>query len=117
MNKLVIPYDETFGNPNSVFSEPYKPGQPQFNRANEISQLKDTARNISIGIKDIDESNNPDAKDVYTWWDVKTRSREKNVGWRIDYFFTSSELISKIKNTGMLSDYYGSDHCPIYIDL
>ncbi|MES2023343.1 MAG: exodeoxyribonuclease III [Patescibacteria group bacterium] len=59
----------------------------------------------------------PDKKDMYTYWDQKTASRTRNVGWRIDYFFASSELIPKIKKTGMMSDYMGSDHCPIYLEM
>ncbi|MCE9585420.1 exodeoxyribonuclease III [Candidatus Nomurabacteria bacterium] len=59
----------------------------------------------------------PNKKDMYTYWDQKTASRTRNVGWRIDYFFASSELMPKIKKTGMLSDYMGSDHCPIYLDM
>jgi exodeoxyribonuclease-3 len=60
---------------------------------------------------------NPDKKDTYTYWDIKTRARDRNVGWRLDYFFASSEIVPKIKSTGMLSDYYGSDHCPIYLEI
>ena len=59
----------------------------------------------------------PDKKDVYTYWDIKTRARDRNVGWRLDYFFADSKLIPKIKDNGMLNKYYGSDHCPIYLDL
>jgi exodeoxyribonuclease-3 len=59
----------------------------------------------------------PDKIGAYTYWDQKTRARDRNVGWRIDYFFASSELIPKIKSTGMASDYYGSDHCPIWLEM
>jgi len=60
---------------------------------------------------------NPKKKDVYTYWDQKTRARDRNVGWRIDYFFVDKKLMQKIKNAGILSDYYGSDHCPIMIEI
>ena len=60
---------------------------------------------------------NPNKKDVYTYWDIKTRARDRNVGWRIDYFFADQKILNKIKDTGMMSDYYGSDHCPIYLEL
>lgn len=59
----------------------------------------------------------PNKKDVYTYWDQKTRARDRNVGWRIDYFFADSKIVSKIKKFSTLSDYYGSDHCPISIDI
>jgi exodeoxyribonuclease-3 len=51
----------------------------------------------------------------YTWWDQKTRSRERNIGWRIDYFFINNEFIPYLTNSFILSDVMGSDHCPIGI--
>ncbi len=53
----------------------------------------------------------------YTWWDQKTRSRERNVGWRIDYFFINSEILPNLSNAFILSEVIGSDHCPIGIIL
>lgn len=54
---------------------------------------------------------------AYTYWDQKTRARDRNVGWRLDYFFADAKILPKIKDTGMLSDYYGSDHCPIWLEI
>ena len=59
----------------------------------------------------------PDKKDVYTYWDQKTASRGRNVGWRIDYFFVSNDIEKKVKDLLTLKDYYGSDHCPIVLDI
>ena len=59
----------------------------------------------------------PDKIGAYTYWDMKTRARDRNVGWRFDYFFASAEVIPKIKSTGIMSDYYGSDHCPIWMEM
>lgn len=53
----------------------------------------------------------------YTWWDMVTRARDRNVGWRIDYFFVSDNMKSQIKNAFILSDVMGSDHCPIGIEI
>jgi exodeoxyribonuclease-3 len=53
----------------------------------------------------------------YTWWDMKTRSREKNVGWRIDYFYTSKSLENKITTANIHDDIFGSDHCPISLGV
>jgi exodeoxyribonuclease-3 len=53
----------------------------------------------------------------YTWWDYKTRARERNVGWRIDYFFINGEKASLVENAFILPAVQGSDHCPIGIDL
>jgi exodeoxyribonuclease-3 len=54
---------------------------------------------------------------LYTWWDVISRARERNVGWRIDYFFISEDLRSHLKNACIYPDVMGSDHCPIGITL
>ncbi len=51
--------------------------------------------------------------DHYTWWSYRTKSREKNVGWRIDYFVVSNELMPKVKESSILNSVMGSDHCPI----
>ena len=53
--------------------------------------------------------------DNYTWWDYKTRARERNVGWRLDYFFINSESKNKLKKAFILKETMGSDHCPIGI--
>lgn len=53
----------------------------------------------------------------YSWWDYKTRARERNVGWRLDYFFISKSLQTKLKSGFILPEVMGSDHCPIGIDL
>lgn len=59
----------------------------------------------------------PDKKDQYTYWDQKTGARNRNVGWRIDYFFVTAGILKKIKKTTIHSDVFGSDHCPISIDV
>lgn len=53
----------------------------------------------------------------YSWWDMKTRSREKNVGWRIDYFFVSKSLKEKVQDADILDQFMGSDHAPIMLSL
>ena len=53
----------------------------------------------------------------YTWWDYKTRSRERNVGWRIDYFFVTEKLLPRLKDAFIMPDVQGSDHCPVGIEL
>ena len=53
----------------------------------------------------------------YTWWDMKTRSRERNVGWRLDYFFVSESLRERVKSAGIMPDVTGSDHCPVELTL
>lgn len=53
----------------------------------------------------------------YTWWDYKTGARARDVGWRIDYFFVSENLLPNLKNAFILKDVLGSDHCPVGIEL
>jgi len=59
----------------------------------------------------------PDQKDIYTWWDQRSRARERNKGWRIDYFFAREELKNSLKSAGILDKLEGSDHCPIFLEL
>ena len=53
----------------------------------------------------------------YSFWDMKTRARERNVGWRIDYFFVSLSMRDRVKSAFILDDVYGSDHCPVGIEI
>lgn len=53
----------------------------------------------------------------YSWWSFRTQARERNVGWRIDYFLVSSDLKDKIKEADILDQVYGSDHCPVLLEL
>ena len=59
----------------------------------------------------------PDARDVYSWWSYRFKAREKNAGWRIDYFLVSDRLRPYVKEACILSDIYGSDHCPVMLEL
>jgi exodeoxyribonuclease III len=72
---------------------------------------------ISNGYIDTFRTLYPTKKDMYTYWDQKTGSRDRNVGWRIDYFFVSPEIMPRIKDSTMLTSYLGSDHCPLVLDL
>lgn len=53
----------------------------------------------------------------YTWWDLRTRARSRNEGWRIDYFFVSNDLVPSVKSAEILADVMGSDHCPITLEV
>ncbi|KND48568.1 MAG: exodeoxyribonuclease III [Parcubacteria bacterium C7867-005] len=70
---------------------------------------------IEHGWTDVYRHFNPDKKDMYTYWDMKTYARERNVGWRIDYFFCSENILKNIKSVHILDTILGSDHCPIQI--
>ena len=60
---------------------------------------------------------NPDVVDKYSWWSYMGKAREKNVGWRIDYFIVSKDIIENVLNPVIYDEVFGSDHCPIGIDL
>ena len=59
----------------------------------------------------------PDQADAYSWWSYRMRARERNVGWRIDYFVVSDRLREKIKAAYILPEIMGSDHCPVGLDI
>ena len=59
----------------------------------------------------------PDRRDAYSWWSYRAAARERNVGWRIDYFLVSDRLRGKIKEAFILPEVTGSDHCPVGLDL
>ena len=60
---------------------------------------------------------NPDVADVYSWWSYRFKAREKNAGWRIDYFIVSNRLQEKLTDAKIHTDIYGSDHCPVEVDI
>ncbi|KND50082.1 MAG: exodeoxyribonuclease III [Parcubacteria bacterium C7867-008] len=72
---------------------------------------------IEAGYVDTFRHFHPQQADAYTYWDTLTRARERNVGWRIDYFFVSKEFVKHIKKAEIHSAVYGSDHCPLSITL
>ncbi len=59
----------------------------------------------------------PDKTDIYSWWSYRFRAREKNAGWRIDYFLASEDLKDKLKDAKIHTDIFGSDHCPVELDI
>lgn len=59
----------------------------------------------------------PHRREAYTYWDLFTRARERNAGWRIDYFFVASEFMPNIKKAQIHDSVYGSDHCPVSITI
>lgn len=74
-------------------------------------------RVVGLGYIDTFRTLHPDARDAYTWWDQLTRARDRNVGWRIDYVFVSPDLRDRIVAAEILPDVYGSDHCPVSLDV
>ena len=58
-----------------------------------------------------------ESENNFTWWSYRTRARERNAGWRLDYFYVNEEIRDNVKSAEILSDIYGSDHCPVSLEL
>jgi len=72
---------------------------------------------LSSGFTDSFRYLYPDMAGAYSWWSYRFKAREKNAGWRIDYFIVSDRIKDKIKTAAILSDVFGSDHCPVLLEL
>lgn len=72
---------------------------------------------LSSGFTDSFRHLHPDTTDVYSWWSYRFHAREKNTGWRIDYFITSNRLAEKITDANIHTTVLGSDHCPVELVL
>jgi len=72
---------------------------------------------VNHGYIDVWRHLNPKKTDTYTYWDMQTRARDRNDGWRIDYFFATRDLVPKIKKAEILTQIYGSDHCPVSLEM
>ena len=59
----------------------------------------------------------PDMKEIYSWWSYRFKAREKNAGWRIDYFIVSDRLKEKLKDAKIHNEIFGSDHCPVEVEI
>jgi len=73
-------------------------------------------RLVESGFVDTFRIFHPEAEN-YSWWDLKSRARERNVGWRIDYFFVSQNLVESVQSAFILKEVMGADHCPVGIEL
>ena len=72
---------------------------------------------LNAGFVDTFRYKYPEVEGKYSWWSYMFHAREKNAGWRIDYFIVSDNLKEKIEDAKILADIYGSDHCPVELDL
>ena len=72
---------------------------------------------LDAGFVDTFRMLHPDLTGAYSWWSYRFKAREKNAGWRIDYFLVSEALAGRVADASILSNIYGSDHCPVSLDL
>ena len=93
---------------------------PKTNRKNpgfSDEEREAFTRLLADGYIDTWRYQHPDTIEVYSWWSYRFKAREKNTGWRIDYFLTSEDLQDKIATTAIHTDIFGSDHCPVELVL
>ena len=72
---------------------------------------------LDSGFVDTFRHFHPDEEGIYSWWSYRFHAREKNAGWRIDYFIVSERLTDRLEDAKILTDVYGSDHCPVELDI
>lgn len=93
---------------------------PKTNRQN--AGFTDEERNqmtalLEAGFVDTFRHLHPTQEGIYSWWSYRFHAREKNTGWRIDYFLTSTRLLPRVREANILTDIMGSDHCPVELVL
>lgn len=94
--------------------------KPKTNRKNAGFSDEERAKMTELlesGFTDTFRYLYPDAVDEYSWWSYMGKARDRNVGWRIDYFITSKRLDDKIKAAKIHQQIFGSDHCPVELDI
>jgi exodeoxyribonuclease-3 len=92
--------------------------KPNYNKSAGYTQVEiDGMSNyINAGLIDTFRTMHPEEV-KYSWWSYRGGARQKNIGWRLDYFLASEKLIPKIKESFILNDIMGSDHCPVGVEL
>ena len=93
---------------------------PKTNRRNAGFTDEERAKMTQLldaGFTDTWRFFNPDVADVYSWWSYRFKAREKNAGWRIDYFLVSNRLREQLTDAKIHTKIFGSDHCPVELDL
>ena len=93
---------------------------PKSNRGNagfSDEERESFSKTLEMGFTDSFRHLNPDATGCYTWWSYMFKAREKNAGWRIDYFLVSDRIADKITAAPIYADILGSDHCPVGLEI
>ena len=93
---------------------------PKSNRGNagfSDEERESFTKTLEAGFTDSFRRLNPDATGAYTWWSYMFKAREKNAGWRIDYFLVSDRIADKITAAPIYNEILGSDHCPVGLEL
>ena len=72
---------------------------------------------LAAGFTDSFRALHPDAAEAYSWWSYRFHARDRNAGWRIDYFIVSNRLMDRVSRADIWNEVQGSDHCPVLLDL
>ena len=93
---------------------------PKSNRGNagfSDEERESFTKTLDLGFTDTFRHLNPDLAGAYTWWSYMFKAREKDVGWRIDYFLVSNRIADKITAASIYKEILGSDHCPVGLEI
>jgi len=93
------------------------PKTNQKNAGFTVEERKGLDNLTAVGLVDSFRFLNPEIKNKYTWWSYRPGIRERNIGWRLDYFFTSQILAPRILKAEILDKVMGSDHCPVVLEI
>lgn len=92
--------------------------KPNYNKSAGYTQVEIDGLDNMVAAGFIDSFRNKHPGEVkYSWWSYRAGAREKNVGWRIDYFLVSQSLKERVEGVDILNEVMGSDHCPVLLDL
>jgi len=93
------------------------PKQNRMNAGFTDQEREKLSRLLDSGFADSFRRLYPDKTDAYSWWSYRAQARERNVGWRIDYFIVSEDIMQVVKDSRIHPDVLGSDHCPVLLEL
>jgi exodeoxyribonuclease-3 len=93
---------------------------PGPNRGNPVfsdEERESFGKLLDAGFVDTFRARHPDLTGAYSWWSYRFNARKNNAGWRIDYFLVSSSIADRVRSASILSEVYGSDHCPVELTI
>ncbi len=93
---------------------------PKSNRGNagfSDEERDDFTQLLDAGFTDTFRARFPELEGAYSWWSYRFKAREKNAGWRIDYFLVSNAIADRVTGAAILNEIYGSDHCPVELTI
>ena len=93
------------------------PGPNRGNAGFSDEERESFTRLLDAGFTDTFRARHPDLTGAYSWWSYRFNARKNNAGWRIDYFLVSNDIADRVTGASILSEVYGSDHCPVELTI